>query len=258
MKLFIDFGNTRLKWVIWRDGRRAMGGVFAHRETSLEAALGGNWASLPKPSEVFVASVVNSSLEQVLSELVRVHFDCTPTFVRTPAAALGVINAYAQPSRLGVDRFLGLCALHNTTPRAQILVSCGTALTLDALAADGRHLGGLIAPSPGLMRRALNEATARVGDASGELVEIANNTADAAYSGCLLSAVALIERFHRQIQQRLDMPVAVIADGGGVEEWLHLLPDVERGRDLVLRGLALWAEQASGVVADTDHMQRSG
>jgi type III pantothenate kinase len=258
MNLLIDLGNTRLKWAVWQEGRRSIGGVFAHRERTLEAGLGTNWASLPKPSAVYVASVVDPEFEQALIETVREHFDQAPIFVRTPANALGVRNAYAQPDRLGIDRFLGLCALHNAAPRAQILVSCGTALTLDALDRDGRHLGGLIAPSPSLMRHALNLGTARVGGAAGDLVEIADNTVDAAYSGSVLSAMSLIERFHHQVTQRLEAPIAIVADGGGVEEWIHLLPQIERGRDLVLRGLALWADHANIETSSAEPMSRSG
>ncbi|MBK8536631.1 MAG: type III pantothenate kinase [Candidatus Competibacteraceae bacterium] len=33
------------------------------------------------------------------------------------------------------------------------VVDCGTAITIDALAADGRHLGGVIIPGMRLMRR---------------------------------------------------------------------------------------------------------
>lgn len=242
MKLLVDFGNTRLKWALWKDGKHAMGGVFAHVDTSLEAALSSNWAALSQPQAILVASVVSAEREQELSQLIDVHFDCTPEFVRSPAAAIGIRNAYTEPQRLGVDRFLGLAALHASAQRAQILVSCGTALTLDAIDASGRHLGGLIAPSPGLMRKALSSGTARVGEAEGALVDIATCTADAVWSASVLSAVALIERFRATVEKRLEVPVAVVGDGGGLEECLPLLPDIERGRDLVLRGLALWSE----------------
>ncbi|MEO8011422.1 MAG: type III pantothenate kinase [Dokdonella sp.] len=242
MRLLIDIGNTRLKWALWRDGRRAMGGVFAHRETTLEAGLTNNWTALPTPHSIHVASVVGGELESALSALINEHFSETPQFVRSPASALGITNAYREPQRLGVDRFLALAALHAASPRAQVLVSCGTALTLDAIDASGRHLGGLIVPSPTLMRSALGAATARIGDVHGEIVEIANNTADAVTSGSILAAVALIERFRAETAARVGSAVALICDGGGVDEWLHLLPHAERGRDLVLRGLARWAE----------------
>ena len=243
MKLLVDLGNTRLKWALWDNGRRTMGGVFAHADTTLEAALSNNWTALPKPREIIVASVVGSDQEGELKRLLEAHFDHVAEFVRSPAEAIGIRNAYAAPEHLGVDRFLGMAALHAASPRAQMLVSCGTALTLDALTADGHHLGGLIAPSPSLMRKALGRATARVGERVGELVEIADNTQDAAYSGCVLSSVALIERFRERFAARIGAQVAIVGDGGGLDEWLHLLPDVERGRDLVLRGLALWSER---------------
>lgn len=242
MKLLIDLGNTRLKWALWNDGRRSMGGVFAHADITLEAALSNNWTALPKPTVILVASVVKDAQEQELMGLLESHFDQTADFVRSPAQALGIRNAYAEPERLGVDRFLGMAALHAASPRAQILVSCGTALTVDALTSSGQHLGGLIAPSPSLMRKTLGTATARLGEQTGELVEIADNTADAVWSGCILSSVALIERFRDQVAQQLGTPVAIVGDGGGLDEWLRLMPDVERGRDLVLRGLALWSE----------------
>ncbi|HPG95436.1 MAG TPA: type III pantothenate kinase [Dokdonella sp.] len=245
MNLLVDFGNTRLKWALWDEDRRVMGGVFAHADTSLETALSRNWAALPRAAGILVASVVNAELEQQLAALVEEHFDQQAEFVRSPASALGIRNAYADPARLGVDRFLALAALHAAKPRAQILISCGTALTLDALTADGGHLGGLIAPSPGLMRQVLGRATARVGEASGELVEIADNTVDAAYSGSVLAAVSLIRRFTEYVSARLGQAVAITGDGGGLDECLPLLPDIERGRDLVLRGLALWARRTN-------------
>ena len=243
MNLLVDFGNTRLKWALWADGRRAMGGVFAHGETSLQAALSSNWVALPRPRAILVASVVDENRERELAALIESHFQQHTEFVRSPAEALGIRNAYSMPERLGVDRFLAMAALHANRPRAQILISCGTALTLDALTAEGQHLGGLIAPSPALMRRSLGRDTARVGEQQGSLVEIASSTADAAYSGCVLSAVGLIGRFHEQVEARIGTPVAMTADGGGVDEWLPLLPAVERGRDLVLQGLALWSDR---------------
>lgn len=244
MNLLIDFGNTRLKWAPWIAGQPGEGGVFAHAEASLPAMLEREWTGLPRPERVLVASVVKPELEHALEDLVAGMFARPTQFVRSPASALGIVNAYAEHERLGVDRFLALAALHATSKQGQVLVGCGTALTLDALCADGRHLGGLIAPSPQLMREALGRSTARAGGARGMLTEIADNTADAVHSGSLLAAAALIRRFKCGVERSMGMPLALIGDGGGIEELLPLLPDLQRERDLVLRGLALWAEHA--------------
>lgn len=240
MKLLIDVGNTRLKWAAWQDGKRSVGGVFPHRQITLEQGVGNNWKALMRPRAVVIASVVDARLEEALADLVRVRFKLEAQFVRTPARALGIVSSYAIPEQFGIDRFLALAALHQRCAQVQVLASCGTALTLDAIDAEGRHLGGLIAPSPTLMRQALWQGTARLKDVPGELVDSANNTADAVYSGCLLAAVALIVRFREHIGQQTGIKPALFGDGGGIADCLDLLPDAQRERDLVMRGLALW------------------
>src|SRR3546814_7641358 len=50
---------------------------------------------------------------------------------RTQAALDGVRIAYAQPQRLGVDRFLALLAAHARSRQATLVVGVGTALTID-------------------------------------------------------------------------------------------------------------------------------
>jgi type III pantothenate kinase len=242
MKLLVDFGNTRLKWALLESGGRLVpGGVFAHEGVGLAVALGAHWSALGSPGAVLVASVVAPSHEAEFAAFVRERFDLAVEFARSPRAALGIVNAYAEPQRLGVDRFLALAALHADRAGAQVLAGVGTALTLDALDAGGRHLGGLIAPSPTLARKAVRDATARVGGAAGALCEFAGNSADALHSGTIYGAVALIERFCASASCRLGTRVRLALTGGGVEELAALLPDAERRHDLVLRGLALWA-----------------
>ena len=60
-----------------------------------------------------------------------------------------------------MDRFLAMVAAHAHGGGPHVLVGVGTALTLDALATDGRHLGGLIAPGPMLMQQIYQGAQTR-------------------------------------------------------------------------------------------------
>ncbi|MEO8460202.1 MAG: type III pantothenate kinase [Dokdonella sp.] len=251
MKMLIDYGNTRLKWALHdrsRPGRAPtvhngfqIGGVFAHAERSLGDALGREWESLLSPQAVLVASVVDAQREAELAEFVRDRLGAVADFIRSPACALDVRNAYAEPERLGVDRFLALAALH-AQPRAQVLASIGTALTIDVLAANGQHLGGVICASPTLMRAALRGATARTDANAGHVCEIAENTADAVQSGSVLAAVALIERVRASAATQLNSKPVLVLTGGGADEIAALLPDAERAADLVLHGLARWAD----------------
>ncbi len=244
MKLLIDFGNTRLKWALLEHGALHAGGVFQHVGKSLSAALRAEWSKVAPVGAVLVASVVAPTREGELAQLVRECFGLEAEFPRSPAAALGVRNAYADPPRLGIDRFLGLAALHAAAPSTQVLASAGTAVTVDALAADGRHLGGLILPGLGLMRTALLASTARVGDAPGKFCALPDNTADAVESGALQAAAGAIERFRELVRQRCGVFPSLTLTGGDDERLAAVLPDAEHARDLVLQGLALWADQA--------------
>lgn len=246
MKLLIDFGNTRLKWASLVDGRMLPGGVFAHAGKPLLTELRSEWAKLARVEAALVASVVSPAREEELCEVVRERFGVHAEILRSPAVALGVRNAYPQPERLGIDRFLALAALHAVHPRAQVLASVGTALTLDALAADGRHHGGVIVASPQLMREAIGTGAARVGAVNGRFCDIPDNTADAVVSGALYAAIGAIDRFCAVAATRFDTPPILVLTGGGADELAPLATRAERAHDLVLRGLALWAGVQGG------------
>ena len=249
MRLLLDLGNTRLKWALEDQGHwHAQGAASWNDDPALLASI---WQVLPPPAVAFGASVVDSQREQAVAAQVHALFGREVAWLRTPASACGVHNAYPEPERLGVDRFLAMVAAHAAGVGDCVVVGVGTALTLDALTAGGRHLGGLIAPGPRLMQQALLGATARVrpGNA-GVLVDAADNTADALYSGSWQAAAALVERFVARMTPRLGQAPVVRLGGGDAAGLAPLLglptTMVEHG---VLRGLAVWAQAQSGLSA---------
>lgn len=241
MNLLLDLGNTRLKWAL-ADGRdwHAHGAIGWQEDVA--AALARAWSALPAPDAVFGASVVDTPREAQVAASVTTAFGQPPHWLRTPATACGVRNAYAEPGRLGVDRFLAMVAAHVDGLAPCVLAGVGTALTLDALAADGTHLGGLIAPAPRLMQQALLGATARVRPTHpGRIVEAADNTADAVASGCWLAAAALIERFAQHLAPALGGAPLLRLGGGDAAALLPLLGrPAHLAHDSVLHGLAAW------------------
>ena len=251
MKLLIDLGNSRLKSALWDGAQLRHGPALAHAGAP-EAQIPGDadfaalWKDIPAPRDIWVASVAATSLEQALSRSLAAHFASTPRFARSPAQGCGVRNAYSAPARLGIDRFLGLVAVHAQIPGPAVIASCGTALTLDALDADGDHLGGLITPAPGLMRSALLERTARLGELrAATIVDFADTTSGAVESGTWLAAVALVERFFARTQARLGAEPTLVVCGGGGKRLAALLEAPHRlEQDLVLRGLAAFADGA--------------
>ena len=65
--------------------------------------------------------------------------------------------AYDERAGLGVDRWVAAFAAHRLY-RAAVVVDCGTAVTVDFVAADGRLIAGAIAPGAGPMAAALAAA----------------------------------------------------------------------------------------------------
>jgi len=243
MKLLIDLGNTRLKCALWDGSALRFLGALPHAGADIQMDFDLLWNEAGPVSAVLVASVAGAALGDLIARKVHEQFGVQAEFVLSPVSACGVRNAYAEPDRLGIDRFLGLVALHAVESGPCVLASCGTALTLDALAADGTHLGGLIAPSPPLMRDALTGATARLSTPqAARVVERADNTGDAIESGVWLAGVALLERFVAHATTTFGSAPSIVLTGGGAARLSTLIGPAHRtDAELVLRGLAIYA-----------------
>ena len=244
MMLLLDLGNSRLKWALTAEDSTAWTANGSVPWTvDLLPRLLEAWAAYPPAVLVMAASVVDDAREAQVGAAVHERFGTSPHWVRTPPSACGVRNAYAEPERLGVDRFLAMVAAYAAARAPCVLASAGTALTLDALAADGQHLGGLIAPGVQLMQDSLCAATARIRpEHAGAIVDAANNTADAVASGCWHALAALVERFVTRMGKRLGRtPTVLVAGGDGVQLLSLLTLPAELSSDGVLRGLARWA-----------------
>lgn len=234
-----DLGNTRLKCAPLRDDG-SVGEVQAlpHREDDVAAAVD---RALPARIEVaYLASVADPALRVAVLQALAPR--CRRiSLARTQRRGGGVAIAYAQPHKLGVDRYLALLAAHARAPGAALVCGVGTALTIDLLDADGRHRGGRIAPSPELMRAALHQRAAQLPVDGGQYREFADDTEDALLSGCVGAAVALVERSAVQAHTLLGATPALLLHGGGAAALRPLLPGAIDAPSLVLEGLAIWA-----------------
>ncbi|MFT4196808.1 MAG: type III pantothenate kinase [Pseudoxanthomonas sp.] len=239
-----DLGNTRLKCAPLLDGGRC-GPVraLAHEGGDFLAALR---AALPEGGEVaWLASVAAPALATQVLALLAQRFRRV-SLARTQARFDGLQIAYAEPARLGVDRFLAMAGARTRGPGPWLLAGVGTALTLDLVDAGGRHLGGRIAPSPRLMRQALHGAAAQLPEAGGRYQEFAGDTADALASGCDGAAAALVAATFDAASIRLGHAPTLLLHGGGGQVLQSLLPQAHYAEALVLEGLARWAAGADG------------
>lgn len=244
MDLLLDLGNTRLKWA-WHDGHALLArGAVAHDEPGWPEAFTAALRGGPAPARAWLAAVGAEALVDRAGAALRDAFpDCPLERVHAPAAGAGVVNAYAEPARLGVDRFLALVGARMRTPRAALVAGCGTALAIDAIDAEGRHLGGVIAPGARRMREAVLATTARVRPrGEGPPAVFGRSTEEGLDAGCALAAAALVDRLVDEATDRLgETPVLLLHGGDAAALAERLRHRASLVPDLVLEGLARWA-----------------
>ena len=241
MKLLIDIGNTRIKPALSEGGALA---PIAHDAPRWRETLRAALATIRRVDEVWIADVARAAVGDAVRAACRDAFpQARIESPRSPAAACGVVNAYAEPERLGIDRFLALVASHARAPGPKIVASLGTALTVDALHADGRHRGGLIAPSPALMLDSLLGATGKIENRrDGAVADFGASTEDGLASGCWMACAALVEHAARAFETECGHAPLVLVSGGGGARLARLLEcPVEHAPDLVLAGRAIFS-----------------
>ncbi len=237
----IDAGNTRIKWGV-HDGHSwsASGAIATADADELYQALRD-----ALPVDAAIASNVAGTEVQAAIESACKRAQLAVTFVRGEREQLGVTNGYRDAAQLGSDRWVALVAAHHARRGHKLVVNAGTALTVDALADDGRFLGGLIVAGPTLMRRSLDHGTAALREAHGGVREFPDNTPDAIWSGAVLAGAGAIDRLAAAMKAHGCPPGLIILSGGAAAELAPSLTlPFELHENLVLDGLQRIARNA--------------
>jgi len=159
--------------------------------------------------------------------------------MRTTASCCGVVNAYADPSQYGVDRWAALIGSRSLVHDPVCIIDCGTAVTVDLMDAAGRHLGGRIMPGLEMMQQALLQRTAGIHRIAGKVEDFACNTADAVSSGTLhMLHAGLIEAI-TAARRRLGDSMKTLITGGAAQLLVSLegMPLMRFEPHLVLKGI---------------------
>lgn len=247
MNLLLDIGNTRIKWVLQEQGHWQPGEPLLRGSKAFKDIARPTWKELDAPERVLVSNVAGDAFEKSVRTWVKRRWKVTPEFLYSTASACGVSNAYVLPERLGADRWACLLAAHSHYSEAVLIIDCGTAITIDAIAADGKHLGGLIMPGLDLMTTALSGSTAGVAltEAGQEDVSLLGRSTETAVTGGVLyTAVALLDRAIADLTPELGRSVTTVVTGGDANRILPLLSTQPiQDPDLVLKGLVLFSKE---------------
>lgn len=242
--LALDVGNTRLKWALY-DAPRVGARLLAHGAQfleNIEKLSDGDWADLPPPSWVIGCVVAGDAVKRRVEEQLEL-WDVVPRWVVSSSEEAGVVNGYDHPARLGTDRWVAMIGarqrlLSQGQPKPCVVVMVGTAVTVEAIDANGRFLGGIILPGHGIMLRALESGTAGLHVPTGEVRDFPTNTSDALTSGGTFAIAGAVQRMVENLHQHTgEVPVCYMTGGAGWKMAPSMSTPVELVEGLIFDGL---------------------
>ena len=220
--LALDVGNTRLKWAQY-DSPAAGAKVLRHGAVFLEnidKLAEGDWSELPAPTRILGCIVAGDAIKRRVAEQMEL-WDVLPQWVVSSPAEAGLVNGYDHPARLGADRWVAMIGAHHRLlarglRRPCVVVMVGTAVTVEAIDANGRFLGGIILPGHGIMLRALESGTAGLHVPTGDVRDFPTNTSDALTSGGTFAIAGAVQRMVENVTQHCgEAPECIMTGGAG-------------------------------------------
>ncbi len=263
MSLVVDIGNTRTKWsVVNAEGKLELVNVCANASLA-SSKLKNAFKGIKK---VMIANVAGEEMAELMMTLIPKRVESV--FVTSQSKVIGLINNYEPNESLGVDRWLAAIAAWHLKKQPSIIVSAGTAVTIDSisrikvvknkesknkdtrnkLSKQAAFIGGTIMPGLYLMQISLEQNTAKLKDQQdGNLVKFPLNTKDAIATGCVNSVVGAIVLMAKQLEKRSAFLPKIIVTGGDAKKIAEALKfhskRVMLAENLVLQGLVFFERE---------------
>ncbi len=243
LRIVADLGNSRMKWArLAEDGRLTPSAALPPDDPLTWEALWDDWHQIGgEPSQWAIASV-NPPVAQRLAAFLRGRRVRHATWYET-AADVPIPMDVEGAETGGADRALAVLAAREHMPSGQpgLIVSCGTAITIERVSAAGVWQGGVIAPGLFLSARALHLLTAQLPlihpDQSAPFW--GRGTLDSLEAGIFWGSVGAVrELIARQTFDHGEQPW-IVWTGGDAERLARPVSgdDARIIPDLVLRGL---------------------
>jgi type III pantothenate kinase len=241
-KLFIDIGNSRLKWRQANAEDAPVDGGFAYTPEHLFQQLNEPWNKFSSPPNIVaIASVASSVVNQMVAQWIADNWGLESQFLAVEPQYGRLTCGYTDPSQFGVDRWYALIGAMDRHQPPFCVCDLGSAITLDMVDAAGHHLGGCIAPGVRMMRKSLGEASALPivdGDSQSQLTW-GRDTHAGIHQGILMSALGVIQAAYHVLITHPDK-TPLILTGGDAPLLLPLLRQQHYYHsDLVLHGVSV-------------------
>lgn len=238
--LVLDIGNTRLKWASFEGGEiRARGAMFSAEIDQFVEREGFDRSAPERVIGSHVAGLASrEKIERQFGAL-----EVPVSWIRSTPQICNVTNSYTDPSRLGTDRWAALVAARARQLEPCVVVSAGTALTIDQMDERGVFIGGAIVAGYHAMLGGLAGNTAALSVDAGEWDTQPKNTRDALATGAIDAMVGAIHLGRARLQQHLadrgaNAPPRVVLTGGSAYRLIeHMGDDAVVIDTLVLEGV---------------------
>jgi type III pantothenate kinase len=246
--LVVDVGNTQTHFGTYRGSELLEHWRFATVRQSTADELGAALRSLLELRGVRLdqieASIVSSTVPELAPEWVETarRYLGHEMPVVGPGMRTGMPIRMDNPRELGADRLVNAVAAYEVFHAACIVVDFGTAITYDAVSADGEYLGGIISPGVEISLDALTSRAAKLPkiDLGAPRSLIGKTTADAIRSGVVYGFAASVDGIVGRLRAELGHDVATIATGGLAEAIVPFTTSIDRvDAFLTLEGLRL-------------------
>ncbi len=244
-QLLMDMGNSRCKWALLKSTAKTPiwleQGVwdnFQYDETHWVEQLESLELDIDR---VLVSSVSSNEIKAKVSQYCQDVLALEPQFLQSAKSYFkgckSLINIYQESLALGVDRWLAMLAAFERTDSAFAVLDAGTAITLDLVDIDGKHLGGHIVPGAGLMQKALFGDTGKI--AFGAQLDprhatktqwLGENSQQAVELGCLQAAQAYLKSCLERLHDHYAINELYICGGDG----MALVNAIEKPDNLTL------------------------
>lgn len=241
--MLIDAGNSRLKWSIKTTVGEWSSVSYVCYSVSTRLAVTLKLLATMRPRFIVLTHVLGDEFAsgvQVFCERQSITLD----IVNAQAVGYGVTSAYPDASKLGADRFVGLIAVYHQNKRNKkhsdsIIVSCGTAVTIDAMNKYGKHLGGVILPGLKLWQDMLIKGTVLLKQSDTSNIHLfATSTGQGIAAGSLYGLAGAIDRVCNEMKLTLSKPISLILTGGCAEPLRPYLNNTYKlNANLVIQGL---------------------
>ncbi|MDE3133751.1 MAG: type III pantothenate kinase [Acidobacteriota bacterium] len=258
MLLVVDVGNTQTHFGVFKDGSEVVAEHWrfaTDRESTADelAALLANLLALRGLSFADLGGAIVSSTVPQLGDQWRdaaSRYLGQEALVVGPGLKTGMPIRIENPHEVGADRLVNAVAAYARVGSTCVVVDFGTAITYDAVSADGEYLGGIITPGVEISLEALSERAAKlpIVELSEPRAVIGRSTVEAIRSGIAFGFAGQVEGIVRRLRAEMGESTRVIATGGFSTVMYPFIKDTidEVDELLTLTGLRLIWDRNAG------------